>query len=119
MNSKPSGLLSKQQFTSIEAVGLHGLSLRATDKHLKHSLQVRVALRIDRQTAACKMNYWKIKPHYICALMVQKILNLKNTVFKLTSSNFAEFGYQKIKNNSVLLLSIVLENLRMQNNRQL
>jgi hypothetical protein len=57
MNSKPSGLLSKQQFTSIEAVGLHGLSLRATDKHLKHSLQVRVALRIDRQTAACKMNY--------------------------------------------------------------
>ena len=48
-----------------------------------------------------------------------KNLNLKNTVFKLTSSNFAEFGYQKIKNNSVLLLSIVLENLRMQNNRQL
>lgn len=43
------------------------------------------------------------------------ILNLNISIqINLTCFFFAEFGYQ-----SVLLLSIVLENLRMQNYRQL
>lgn len=79
-------------------------ALALTAGHKKPVKRARVCSE-KRHTAARNMQHWDEDHICVCGLRAQNILILP------VSSYFVEFGYQKIKNNSVLLLSIVLENL--------